>query len=123
MVDDLSTKASTSTPVPDGVLERRLRQPTARAANPSEGGESTSKLAVLATWSPARVAGITGNSMHPDAQDPEAQAGPDIYITEIQTYLKDNILSDDMTSADRITHLAKRYTLVEGDLYLHGIND
>jgi hypothetical protein len=123
MVDDLSTKASTSTLVPDGVLERRLRQPTARAANPSEGGESTSKLAVLATWSPARVAGIAGNSMHPDAQDPEAQAGPDIYITEIQTYLKDNILSDDMTSADRITHLAKRYTLVEGDLYLHGIND
>jgi hypothetical protein len=126
MVDDLSTKASTSTPVPDGVLERRLRQPTARAANPSEGGKSsTSKLAVptvLATWSPARVAGIAGNSMHPDAQDPEAQVGPDTYITEIQTYLKDNILFDDMTSADRITHLAKRYTLVEGDLYLHGTN-
>jgi ribonuclease HI len=29
VADDLSTKASSSTPVPDGVLERRLRQPTA----------------------------------------------------------------------------------------------
>jgi ribonuclease HI len=47
VADDLSTKASTSAPVPDGVLERQLWQPTAWAANPSEGGEtSTSKLAV-----------------------------------------------------------------------------
>jgi hypothetical protein len=46
VVDDLSVKASISAPVPNGVLERRLRQPTAWAANPSEGGEtSTSKLA------------------------------------------------------------------------------
>jgi hypothetical protein len=34
--------------------------------------------------------------------------------------LKDNILPDDMAFADRIAHLAKRYTLVEGDLYRHG---
>jgi ribonuclease HI len=47
VADDMSTKASTSAPVPDGVLERQLWQPTAWAANPSEGGEtSTSKLAV-----------------------------------------------------------------------------
>jgi hypothetical protein len=53
VVDDLSTKASTSAPVPDGVLERWLRQPTARAANPSEGGEtSTSKLAISAVLVP-----------------------------------------------------------------------
>jgi ribonuclease HI len=37
VANDLSTKASTSTPVPDGVLERRMRHPTAWAANPSEG--------------------------------------------------------------------------------------
>jgi hypothetical protein len=55
--------------------------------------------------------------MHPDAQDPEAQAGPDTWIMEIWTYLKDNILPDDMASADWIVRLAKRYTLVEGDLY------
>jgi transposase InsO family protein len=60
--------------------------------------------------------------MHPDAQDPEAQTSPDTWITEIQTYLKDNILPDDMTSADRIAHLTKRYTLVEGDLYRCGAN-
>jgi hypothetical protein len=87
VADDLSTKASTSAPVPDGVLERRLRQPTAWAANPSEGGEtSTSKLAVpavLLPWSPPRVVGITGDSVHPGAQDPEAQAGPDTWIIEI----------------------------------------
>jgi hypothetical protein len=60
--------------------------------------------------------------MHPSAQDPEAQAGPDTWITEIWTYLKDNILPDDMTSTDQIARLAKRYTLVEGDLYRRGGN-
>jgi hypothetical protein len=52
--------------------------------------------------------------VHPSAQDPEAQAGPDTWITEIRIYLKDNILPDNMASADQITRLAKRYTLVEG---------
>jgi hypothetical protein len=121
VADDLSAKASTSASVLDGVLERRLRQLIAWAANPSEGGEtSTSKLAVptvLLPWSPPRVLGVTGDSVHPDAQ-----AGPDTWITEIQTYLKDNILPDNMASADRIAHLAKRYTLVEGDLYRRGAN-
>jgi hypothetical protein len=36
---------------------------------------------------------------------------------KIRTYLKDNILPDDSGSADRIAHLAKRYMLVEVDLY------
>jgi hypothetical protein len=126
MTNDLSTKAFTSAPVPDEVLERRLRQPTAWAANPSEGGKtSTSKLTVptvLLPWSPPRVLGITGDSVHPGAQDLEAQAGLDTWITEIRTYLKDNILPDNMTSADRIARLFKRYTLVEGDLYRRGTN-
>jgi hypothetical protein len=126
VTDDLSAKASTSAPVPDGVLERWLHQPTARTADPSEGGgSSTSKLAVpavLVPWSPPRILGATGGSVYPSAQDPEAQAGPDTWITEIQTYLKDNILPDDMASADRIARLAKRYTLVEGDLYRRGVN-
>jgi hypothetical protein len=60
--------------------------------------------------------------VYPGAQDLEAQVGPDTWITEIQAYLKDNILPDDMASADRIARLAKRYTLVEGDLYRHGAN-
>jgi hypothetical protein len=41
---------------------------------------------------------------------------------EIQTYLKDNILPDDITSANRIARLAKRYTLIEGDLLRCGAN-
>jgi hypothetical protein len=36
--------------------------------------------------------------------------------------LKDNILSDDMVSTDWIVRLAKRYTLVEEDLYQCGAN-
>jgi hypothetical protein len=55
--------------------------------------------------------------MHPGAQDPKAQAGLDTSITKIRTYLKDNILPDDMASTDRIACLAKSYTLVAGDLY------
>jgi ribonuclease HI len=89
VADDLSAKAFTSAPVLDGVLERRLQQPTAWAANPSKWGEtSTSKLAVstvLLPWSPPRVLGITGDSVHPSAQDPEAQTGLDTWIMEIQT--------------------------------------
>jgi hypothetical protein len=126
VVDNLSNKASTSASVPDGVLERWLWQPTARAANPSEGGEtSTSKLAVLTvlvSWSPPRVIGVMGDFMHPSAQDPEAQAGPDAWITEIWTYLKDNIFPNDMASTDRTARLAKGYTLVERDLYRRDTN-
>jgi hypothetical protein len=58
--------------------------------------------------------------VHPSAQDPEAQAGLDTWITEIRTYLEDNILPNDMASTDRIARLANRYMLVEGDLYRHG---
>jgi hypothetical protein len=36
--------------------------------------------------------------------------------------LKDNILLDDSAFTDRITRLAKRYTLVEGYLYQCGAN-
>jgi hypothetical protein len=126
MADDMSTKASTSALVPDGVLERWLRQPIAWAANPSKGGEtSTSKLAVpavLVPWSPPKVVGITRDSVPLSAQDPEAQAGPDTWITEFQTYLRDNILPNDMAFADQIAHLSKRYTLVEGDIYRRGTN-
>jgi hypothetical protein len=34
-----------------------------------------------------------------------------------------NIILDDSASIDQIAHLAKRYTLVEGDLYRYGVND
>jgi hypothetical protein len=44
--------------------------------------------------------------VHPGTQYPEAQASPDTWITEIQTYLKDNIIPDDMASANQIARLA-----------------
>jgi hypothetical protein len=79
-------------------------------------------LVVLLPWSPARVLGIMRDSVYSSAQDPEAQAGPDTWIMEIRTYLKNNILPDGTAFADWITYLAKRYTLVEGDLYRRGVN-
>jgi hypothetical protein len=42
---------------------------------------------------------------------------------EIRDYLKDNILLDEHASAERIVCVAKRYTLVEGNLYLCGVSD
>jgi hypothetical protein len=41
------------------------------------------KLVVLIPWSPPRIVGVTGDSMHPGAQDLEAQVGPDIWIIKI----------------------------------------
>jgi hypothetical protein len=125
IVDDLSTKVSTWALVPDGIFERQLQRPIARPTIPGEGGEtSASKVAVpavLIPWSMLRIVGITGDSMHLGAQDPDAQVGLNTWIIEIRTYLKDNILFDD-ASADRIAPVAKRYILVEGDLYQRGAN-
>jgi hypothetical protein len=64
-----------------------------------------------------------GDSVNPDAQDSDAQTGPDAWITEIQDYLKDNIIPDEHVSAERIVRVAKRYALVEWDLYRRGAND
>ena len=51
-----------------------------------------------------------------------AQSGPDAWISEIWDYLKEKILPEDHVSAERIVQLAKRYTVVEGDLYRRGAN-
>jgi hypothetical protein len=91
-----------------------------------EDCQEIKKLAVMVaqfSWSPPRIVGVTGNSMNPGAQDPDAQASLGAWITEIRDYLKDNILSDEHVSAEWIVHVAKRYTLVEGDLYRRGTND
>jgi hypothetical protein len=51
--DELSVRASTWAPVPEGVFKRRLLRPTAQPAELDEGGEtSTSKLAVLVAYHP-----------------------------------------------------------------------
>jgi hypothetical protein len=103
-----------------------LQQPTAQPTEPGKGGKtSTSKLVVLTAlipWSPSRIVGVLGDSVHPNVQDPEAEDGPDTWIMEIQAYLKDNILLDEHVSTDWIISVAKRYMLVEGDLYRRGAN-
>jgi hypothetical protein len=53
---------------------------------------------------------------------PISLEGPDAWISKIWDYLKDNFLPKDQASAERIVRMAKRYTLVEGDLYRRGAN-
>jgi hypothetical protein len=98
-----------------------------RPPTPGEGGEtSTSKLAVPVVFHPQNppriVCAIEGpaNLLAPQLV---VQSGPDAWIFEIQDYLKENILPEDHVTAERIVRLAKRYAVVEGDLYRHGAND
>jgi hypothetical protein len=126
-VDELSMRASTWTPVLEGVFERRLLRPTAQPAELGEGGEtSTSKLAVPVAYhqqNPPRIVCATGGPTNPLAPQPVSQSGPDAWISEIRDYLKENILPEDHMSTERIVRLAKRYAVVEGDLYRRGGND
>jgi ribonuclease HI len=125
--DDLSVRASTCAPVPEGVFEIQLLRPTAQPTELSEGGEtSTSKLAVLVAshlQNPPKVVCAIGNHANPLAPQSISQSGLDAWISEIWDYLKENILPEDHVSAERIVRLAKRYAVVEGDLYRRGAND
>ena len=111
--------------MPEGVFERWLLRPTAQPAELSEGGEtSTSKLAIpVASQNPPKAVCALGDSTDPLAPQPTAQSGPDAWISKIRDYLKENILPEDHVSAERIVRLAKRYVVVEGDLYRRGAND
>jgi len=124
--DDLSTRASTWAPVPEGVFERQLLKPTAQPPELGEGGQpSTLKLVVpvaIQTWGPPRVVCTTENPGDLVEPLPTAQEGLDAWISEIRDYLKDNVLPEDDVSAERIVRLAKCYAVVEGDLYRHGAN-
>ena len=94
------------------------------AAELGEGDQaSTSKLAVPAAfhlWCPRWAVCSVEDPRDLIEPLPPAQGGPDAWISEIQDYLKDNILPDDDVSAERIVRLAKRYAVVEGDLYRRG---
>jgi ribonuclease HI len=125
-VDELSQRASTWAPVPEGIFKRRLLRPTALPAELGEGGEtSTSKLAVPVAYhlqNPPKTVCATGGPASPLVPQLVSQSGPDAWISEIRDYLKENILPKDHVSVERIVWLAKRYTVVEGDLYRHGAN-
>jgi hypothetical protein len=112
--------------VPKGVFERRLLRPTAQPAELGEGGEtSTSKLAVPVAshlQNPPRTVCAIGDPASPLAPQPISQSGPDAWISEIRDCLKENILPEDHVFAERIVRLAKRYVVVEGDLYRRAAN-
>jgi transposase InsO family protein len=113
--------------VPEGVFERRLLRPTAQPAEPGEGGEtSTLKLVVpvaLHLQNSPRIMCATGGPTNLLAPQSVSQSGPNAWISEIRDYLKENILPEDHVSAERIVRLAKRYAVVEGDLYRCGTNN
>jgi hypothetical protein len=91
VADDLSMRASTWEPVPEGVFERRLLRPIAQSAELREGGEtSTSKLAVLVAshlQNPPKATCAIGNPTSPLAPQPMSKSGPDAWIFEIRDYL------------------------------------
>ena len=124
--DDLSARASTWASVPEGIFERQLLRPTTQPAELAEGDQaSTLKLAVPAAfhlWCPPWVVCSVEDPGDLIEPPPPAQGAPDAWISEIRDYLKDNILPDDDASAERIVGLAKRYAVVEGDLYRRGAN-
>jgi hypothetical protein len=124
--DALSVKASTQAFMPEGVFQRWLLKPSAQRAELGEGGQtSTSKLAIpvaLHPWGPPRMVCTLEGPEDLVEPHPNSQGGPDAWISEIRDYLKDNFLPEDQVSAERIVRLAKRYAVVEGDLYHRGAN-
>jgi ribonuclease HI len=119
--DELFVRALTWAPMPEGVFERRLLRPTAQPAELDEGGEtSTSKLDHL--QNPSKTVSAIGGPASRLAPLPVSQSGPDAWISEIRDYLKESILPEDHVSVERIVRLAKRYSMVEGDLYRRGAN-
>jgi hypothetical protein len=91
--DELSTRASTWAPVPEGIFERRLLRPTAQPTELGEGGEtSTSKLAVPVVFhpqDPRRFVCATAGPANLVAPQPVSQSGPDAWISEIRDYSKE----------------------------------
>jgi hypothetical protein len=112
--------------MPEGVFQRRLLKPSAQPADlGNEGRTSTSKLAVPAVlhpWSPPKVVCSLEGPEGLREPHPVTQEGTDAWISKVRNYLKDNYLPEDQASAERIVRMAKRYTMVEGDLYRRGAN-
>jgi hypothetical protein len=124
--DALSVRASTKASVPEGVFQRCLLKPSIQPIDLGEGGRtSTSEIAVpvaLHPWSPPRVVCTLEGPEDLGEPHPVSQEGLHAWISKVRDYLKDNFLPEDQASAERIVRIAKRYTMVEGDLYRRGAN-
>jgi hypothetical protein len=77
----------------------------------------------VAFQNPPKTVCASGRPASPLTPQTISQSGPDAWIFEIRDYLKEKILPEDHVSAERIVRLAKRYAVVEGDLYRRGAND
>jgi ribonuclease HI len=124
--DALSASASTQASVPEGVFQRRLLKLSTQPADLGEGGRTSTAMlavpAVLHPWSPPRVVCSLEGPQDLSELRPISQEGPDAWISKVRDYLKDNFLPEDQASAERIVRMAKRYTMVERDLYRRGAN-
>ena len=88
---DLSARASTWSPVPEGIFERRLLRPTTQPAGLGEGDQaSTPKLGVPAAfhlWCPPWVVSSVEDPGDLIEPLPPAPGAPDAWISEIRDYL------------------------------------
>jgi hypothetical protein len=74
------------------------------------------------TGCPPSAVVTIGSPLDSASQGQSDQVNFDEWMTEIRDYLRDNIFLEPDEATKWIVHLAKRYTLVEGDLYRHGTN-
>jgi hypothetical protein len=92
------------------------------ARGPAGTAEPAAPVAPLVGGPPLAIFPI-GPPPDLSAQGHPTQVSSNAWITEIQSYLKDNILPQQDEGIERIVRLAKRYTFVEGDLYRCGANN
>ena len=100
--DELSRLASTRAALPPGTFLETLSSPSARVAD----------LAQPSSMPPTQ----DGHIVLPIS----SQGVP--WIEEILGYLRDDILPDEDTDADRLARQSRRYTVVDNNLYRRGAN-
>lgn len=149
--DELSTLASVRAPPPSGVFHNRVLRPSAKPLE-QQLEEEFMKVAVVSgpgngvIPQPGDRRAKHSNSGQPQAsganelnpeqlkapesnhppQGEEAQGTPGMnpgnWIQEIREFLEDNILPRDEAAVERVIRQAKRYVVVERDLYLRTSN-
>ena len=102
IADDLSRLASTRAALPPGTFFESLSSPSARVADLAQ----PSSMPLTQDGQPVLPISSQGVS----------------WIEEILGYLRDDILPDDDTDADRLARQARRYTVVDNKLYRRGAN-
>jgi ribonuclease HI/transposase InsO family protein len=119
LADELARAASARAPLPVAAFEERLNIPTVsvpiRDEGKAPGATGTSEGAPLA-GKPEEVR-LSGDHSVVVTLEP-ATVAP--WMGPIWAYLRDQVIPDDDASAEKIARLAKRYALVDGELYRRG---